>query len=292
MRTLQTIILLFVAILFGAPSHGQQPGPSATPAPATVTPPAKDGFHIYLLMGQSNMAGRDTHTLASQIDNPRVLALNAYGQWVVARDPIHAKEGRTEPGVGPGIPFALEMLKADPKITIGLVPCAVGGTPLRRWVKGADLYEKTVSRAKIAAQAGVIQGVLWHQGETDTAKKENAESYESRLARMFTNLRADLGLSDLPIVVGQLGDFLTLTPEKYPYAETVRAAIKHVSTAVPAVGYADSAGLGDKGDKLHFSADAQKEMGARFARAMRELQKHTGSAKQPPESVRAHPSYN
>ena len=274
MRAHRTILLL-LAILYCIPSHGQQPAPSATAAslaPATVTPPAKkDSFHIYLLMGQSNMAGRDTRTLASQVDNPRVLALNPDGQWIIARDPLHPRQGRIEPGAGPGIPFALEMLKVDPKITIGLVPCAVGGTSLNHWVQGADLYEKTVSRAKLAAPAGVIKGVLWHQGETDTANQKNAETYEARLTQMLKDLRVDLGLPNLPIVVGQLGEFLT--PEKYPYVDTVRAAIKHTPAVVAHVGYADSAGLGDKGDQLHFSADAQKEMGLRYAKAMQELQK-------------------
>jgi hypothetical protein len=173
-------------------------------------------------------------------------------------------------GIGPGIPFALEMLKAAPNVTIGLVPCAVGGTSLSRWVKGADLYERAVSRAKLAAQVGVIQGVLWHQGESDTSKQKNAESYEARLTQMFKDLRQDLDLPELPIVVGQLGDFLT--PEKYPYAETVRSAIKHAPSAIANVGYADAAGLVDKGDKLHFAADAENELGARYAKAMQELQ--------------------
>ena len=148
MRTLRAILLSLLAILCCTLAHGQQPDPSATSAssPVPVTPPAnKDTFHIYLLMGQSNMAGRDTRTLASQVDNPRVLALGADGQWVVARDPIHPKEGRIEPGAGPGIPFALEMLKADPKITIGLVPCAVGGTPLRRWTSASHSFRSWVA---------------------------------------------------------------------------------------------------------------------------------------------------
>jgi acetyl esterase/lipase len=243
------------------------PAPSTTPAPAIVTPPARDSFHIYLLMGQSNMVGRDTRTLASQVDNPRVLALDGEGRWVVAREPMHV--GGT--GVGPGIPFAREMLKSAPNVTIGLVPCAVGGTPLRRWVKGGDLYERALSRAKTAAQAGVVKGVLWHQGESDTNKQENAETYETRLTQMFKDLRQDLALPDLPIVVGQLGDFLT--PDRYPYVEMVRDAIGHVPAAVPGVGYAGTKGLGHKGDSLHFSAEAEKELGARFAKAMRELQR-------------------
>ena len=236
-----------------------------------VPPPARESFHVYLLMGQSNMVGRDTRPLASQVDNPRVLALDGEGRWVVAREPMHV--GGT--GIGPGIPFALEMLKADPKVVIGLVPCAVGGTPLRRWVKGGDLYERCVSRAKAAARDGHIKGVLWHQGESDTNKKENAETYETRLAQMFRDLRQDLGLPELPIVVGQLGEFLT--PEKYPYVERVRGAIGHVPAVVQGVGYADSKGLGHKGDTLHFSAEAERELGARFARSMRELQRSRGS---------------
>lgn len=84
-----------------------------------------------------------------------------------------------------------------------------------------------------------------------------------------------MGLPDLPVVVGQLGEFLT--PEKYPYVETVRRAIVHVTAAVPGVGYADSKGLGHKGDGLHFSADAAREVGARFAKAVLELRKRRAS---------------
>ncbi len=274
--------LLIVAMTSGAfavaePEEANSPAtqpassPSTRPAPLVVTPPAKENFHIYLLMGQSNMVGRDTRGLGSQAEDPRVLALDGDGQWVVARDPLHSRDGRIDPGVGPGISFALEMLKADPNATIGLVPCAVGGTSLKRWVKGADLYEKAVTRAKVAAQAGLIKGVLWHQGESDTGNQKNAETYEARLTQMFKDLRQDLALPDLPIVVGQLGDFLS--PDKYPHVDAVRGAIKHMPAVMPNVGYADSAGLGDKGDKLHFDADAEKTLGAHYAKAMQELQK-------------------
>lgn len=248
----------------------------AEPVPAPATPPAKESFDIYLLMGQSNMVGRDTTGMASQVENPRVLAVNAEGKWLVARDPIHAKDSRIEPGVGPGISFALEMLKAAPDKTLGLVPCAVGGSPLRRWVKGGDLYERALVKARAAAKDGVIRGVLWHQGESDTEDQKNAESYEARLTAMFKELRADLGSPNLPIVVGQLGDFLALQPAKHPHFETVRAAIARIPSVLPHSGYAGSAGLGHKGDKLHFSTIAEKEFGVRFARAMQGLQGNKG----------------
>jgi Carbohydrate esterase, sialic acid-specific acetylesterase len=242
----------------------------AAPAPATVTPPDGEHFHIYLLMGQSNMAGRDRRQLEQQTTDPRVLAMTPEGQWQVARDPMHQQDGRTEPGAGPGIPFALGLLKTEaPTVTIGLVPCAVGGTPLKRWVKGGDLYARALERARLASRSGTLAGMIWLQGETDSDKQPWAERYETSLAGMIANLRQDLGQPELPVVVGQIGEFLTV--EKHPYVETVRTAIRQVAATVPHVGYADSAGLGDKGDKLHYSADAQSELGARFAEAMRIL---------------------
>lgn len=239
-------------------------------SPNSATPPAKENFHVYLLLGQSNMAGRDTRELAAQVDNPRVLALAPDDRWTVARDPIHAKIGRTEPGAGPGIPFALAMLAADPRISIGLVPCAVGGSPLRRWVKGGDLYAQALARAQTASATGTLQGILWHQGETDSDKSDTADTYETRLAQMFADLRHDLGRPDLPIVVGQLGEFVA--KEKHPHVDTVRAALARIPAAVPRVGFADSAGLGHKGDALHFDAAASRELGRRLASAMLALQ--------------------
>lgn len=271
MKTFKTIAITLTTILWSTMAHGQAT-PDAPPAAVAVQPPVRESFHLYLLMGQSNMAGRDTRGLASQTTNPRILAMTPEGQWVVAKDPIHQKDGRIEPGAGPGIPFALAMIKADPTVTIGLVPCAVGGTPLKRWQKhGGDLYKRALSRAKLASPAGVISGVLWLQGESDSDKQAWAQRYEAGLGKMLADLREDLGQPDLPIVVGQIGEFLK--PDKQPYAETVRAAIKAIPGKLPNVGYADSAGLGDKGDQLHFSADAQKELGARFAKAMMALQK-------------------
>jgi hypothetical protein len=239
---------------------------------AGVKPPAKkQEFHIYLLMGQSNMCGRDTRQLATQTDNPKILALDAGGKWVVARDPMFAKIGKIEPGAGPGIPFAAKMLAADPKVTIGLVPCAVGGTKLERWVKGKDLYQNALAQAKVAGESGVISGVLWLQGESDSEKMETAGTYEERLKQMLADFRADLTHPELPIVVGEIGEFLDV--KKFPGADTVRKAIKRIPQVMEHVGFVDSTGLKDKGDKLHFDADSAGKLGERFAKEMQTLEK-------------------
>ena len=238
-------------------------------AMADPVPPPKERFHIYLLMGQSNMAGRGALDAGAAEDEPRILALAPDGSWMPARDPLHQKIGLAEPGVGPGLSFARAMLASDPAVAIGLVPCAVGGSPLKRWVKGGDLYEQALARARAAEKAGVIKGVLWHQGETDSDQLPWAASYETRLAGMIAELRHDLGRPDLPFAIGQLGDFLTA--EKHPGVDTVRAAIKSVAARVPRAGYVDSAGLAHKGDQLHFDASAARELGRRYALALADL---------------------
>lgn len=274
-RIFSIVAAMFVttAFVLGVPAEAwakEGASVSGADAPAPSLPP-RANLRVYLLMGQSNMAGRGALDAIAPADNPRILALGADGHWTVARDPLHGKVGRTEPGVGPGLSFAQAMLKSDPTITIGLVPCAVGGTPLKRWVKGGDLYEQAVARARVASVDGVLAGVLWHQGETDSDKQPWADTYEARLTRMIADLRADLGRPDLPVVVGQLGEFLT--PEKHPGVDTVRAVLKHLPTVVPHTGYADSAGLVNKGDQLHFDTASARQLGIRYAEAMLKLQK-------------------
>src|SRR5690606_744569 len=90
--------------------------------------------HIYILMGQSNMAGRGkvTERYAKQ-QHPRVTMLNQAGEWVPAMHPVHFDKP-TIAGVGPGLSFGIAMAEANPEATIALVPCAVGGTPIAKWV--------------------------------------------------------------------------------------------------------------------------------------------------------------
>lgn len=232
--------------------------------------PPKEDFGLYLLMGQSNMAGRDLAGLDEQKVDSRILAFDYDGNWRVAKDPIHRKTGRTLPGVGPGISFAKGMLDDASNSFVGLVPCAVGGSPLGRWVKGGDLYQEALARAKEASMYGTLKGVIWHQGESDADDEAEAARYQARLMETISDLRQDLGMRDLPFVVGQLGGFIS--PEIAPFRTQVDQALRNVDLAVPHVGFANSSELVDKGDGLHFNAASARELGRRFAVAMQEEQ--------------------
>lgn len=233
--------------------------------------PPKHQFHVYLLMGQSNMAGRGKMTEADRRPVERVWMLNKQNRWVPAAHPVHFDKPAIA-GVGLGIDFAKGMCREDPDVQIGLIPCAFGGTPLSRWSKGGDLYKSAVARAKVAMKDGTIKGMLWHQGESDSGTAETATTYGQRLAKMIAALRAELERPDLPFVAGKLGEFY-LRSGRSPHAATVDAALADLPNQVERAACASAEGLDHKGDQVHFSAEAMRQLGKRYAAEMIRLLK-------------------
>jgi len=234
--------------------------------------PAKESFHLYLLIGQSNMAGRGVIEEQDNQAHPRVMKFTAENTWAPAVDPLHFDKPAIA-GVGLGSSFGRAMAEAQPGVVIGLVPCAVGGTPLARWQKGKDLYEQAMVRARAALKDGTLKGILWHQGEADSAGLNDAETYAARLTTMVRDLRADLASPTVPFVAGKLGEFLAETKSGAPvHWRTVNAQIAKLPELVPQSAVVESTGLKHKGDVVHFDAGSLREFGLRYAEAMRKLQ--------------------
>jgi len=237
---------------------------------AAVTLPPKEKLHLYLLVGQSNMAGRGKLTPENRISSERVIKLENNGRWVEAGEPLHLD--KPSAGAGLGASFARKMADADPSVTIGLVPCAFGGTSLGEWMPGRYLYNQAVLRATEAMRKGVLKGILWHQGEADACSRKNAETYADRLVVMVTSLRKDLKAENVPIVVGELAPFLDRFAEKNHTMGEWRLVNEKLHEAVsrlPSCKCASAVGLNeDIGDRIHFSTASQREFGIRYAEAL------------------------
>lgn len=173
-----------------------------TPA-APVKLPAQEYFHLYLMLGQSNMSGRGAAGEEDRTPHPRVMMLTTNGVWQPAVEPV-THDRPTMLGVGPGLAFGKALAEANPEITVGLVPCSMGNSPLSRWQRGGDLHANALQRAKLAMSSGTLKGVLWHQGESDS-KPGLAETYGARLDEMIQHFRQEIGVPGLPFVAGQLG---------------------------------------------------------------------------------------
>lgn len=236
-------------------------------------PPAKK-MDLYLLIGQSNMAGRGKVDAESKKTHPRVFMLNKKGEWVPATDPLHFDKSIA--GVGPGLSFGKAMAEADPEKVIGLIPCAAGGSPLEVWKKGgywkqtnSKPYEDALRRVAMATKQGTLKGILWHQGESDS-REGRSSTYGKRLAEMFTRLRGDIDAKDVPILVGGMSDPFM---KRNPHAKTVNEALRDLPTLVKKTAYVSAEKLTLKSDNVHFDTKSERELGQRYAKAMLHLQK-------------------
>jgi len=233
----------------------------------------KDKFHLYLLAGQSNMAGRGMVESQDREIHDRVLTLRKNGTWGHAIEPIHFD--KRSAGVGPGRSFGIAMAEKDPSVTIGLIPCAVGGSSVTFWKAGKMYpatnsypYDDTIERVKRAMKDGTLKGIIWHQGESD-ATPTGSENYEGELSELFLRFRAEFKNPDLPILVGQLGQF-----ESRPWDDSwtkIDAAHRSVADAGPSIVFVTSDGLTCKPDNVHFDSASMRAFGKRYAEAYGKL---------------------
>jgi hypothetical protein len=226
--------------------------------------PPKD-LELFLLIGQSNMAGRGAVEAQDREPLARVFTLNKELQWAPAIDPLHFDKPDIA-GAGIGRSFAKALLRANPNVSIGLIPAAFGGTSLDQWKPEGKLYTDAVRRAREAMKSGRLRGILWHQGESDSGQEQDARSYRERFAAMIRQLRADLGAPDVPVVAGELGEF-----HAAPFGSVVNEQLATAPLKVPRSAFVSSNGLTDKGDKTHFDTKSLREFGRRYALAFLSL---------------------
>ena len=236
--------------------------------------PEKDSFHLFLLVGQSNMAGRGTLDELAAIPHPRVMMLTKDRTWDLATDPLHFdKPGIV--GVGLGREFAEAVAEANPKIVVGLIPCAVGGSPISSWQPGeyypptkSHPWDDAIARAQAALKEGTLKGILWHQGESDS-KPELAPAYEAALKDLIERFRSTLNAPEVPFVAGQMGIFA-----ERPWSEAkqeVDRVHRELPKSVARTGFASAEGLKHKGDEIHFDTASFRELGRRYYAAWSEL---------------------
>ena len=171
-------------------------------------PKDRSKFHIFVCLGQSNMAGgfKESHLYNDngQYDPvtdpvPRVLVYRARA-WKPAAHPLikHNKVSFSLP-----IPFAKKYLEllGHPEVKVGLVTSAYGGKQIGFFVKGNAMYPGGLSRLK---GTGTFKGVLWHQGESNTTGVGRYLCFKDALLGIVRDIRSDLDMPGLPFVTGQL----------------------------------------------------------------------------------------
>jgi hypothetical protein len=219
----------------------------------------KDKLHIYLLIGQSNMAGRAFFAPEESGVIERSYVLNGDGNWESAKNPLNRystiRKGLDKQKMNPGYMFAKTMIEKDKDVSIGLVVNARADTKISQWAKGTEFYNDALKRVETARETGILKGVLWHQGESDA---KNAE-YLDQLKTFIADLRKDLKEPNLPFVAGQVNNIKLINDQ-----------IAELPENVPYTGFVSSEGL-KTSDNTHFDAKSMRLLGNRYAIVMQKL---------------------
>lgn len=243
----------------------------------TAPPPVSGGnggndkpsavYDVFLLLGQSNMAGRGLMIDGDEkVFDDNVFLLNDEGEPVPATNPLNRyssiRKDLSAQQIGPGFSFSQEISKSTGRKVL-LVVNARGGSHINEWAVGGDFYKEAVKRAKEAMRYGKLKAILWHQGE---AGSSSPESYLDELSPIVNGLRKDLCAPGIPFIAGEIAAWHQNASKFNPVIGGIAAEIQNSD-------YVSSEGctwLKDESDP-HFSRNGQILLGKRYAEKVLEM---------------------
>lgn len=226
----------------------------------------KKELQIYLLIGQSNMAGRATVELEDSDTLEHIFLYTGIEgiEWEKAANPLNKYSSIRKKiemqKLGPGYSFAREMAEFSENKQIGLVVNARGGTKIEQWAPGTEYYNEAVKRTKAALKNGTLKGIVWHQGEGNAS---NYKIYTTKIIELIEALRTEFNSPDLPFVAGQLSQD---KPHRKPFNKMIKKLPKMLDDCA-IVSTRKTSTI----DSTHFNSKSQRLLGERYAREMQKL---------------------
>ncbi len=245
----------------------------------------KEKFLVYLMIGHSNMAGQD-YQHSDGTTMPRVwnYEWNKSKTWVLAKEtPGSRANGLSGHGAGgPSMPFLKGMAEAYPDRYFGVISNASLSATCRgentganssnlstlenRYWKGTILYNELITNAKAIQKDVTFAGVVCMLGSVEATRTPESvcSSFGADLAQMASDIRTDLGVPDLPFMMGAYeagasGSFkVTL---RLP--SIIDAQIKSLPTLLTRSAVIDSKNI-TMLDDHHYSVVGQKEFATRI----------------------------
>lgn len=222
----------------------------------------------FLMIGQSNVAGRGYLKDVGQIYDEQIKML-VNGRWQTMTEPINYDRPTSGIGLAASFAGAWRLTNEDKKI--GLIACAEGGSSLEDWEVGGALFDNAVFQSKLAQRTSTLSGILWHQGENDSFGGRSAVYYD-KLSVIIDALRQELNASEVPFILGAVGDFLNRGRYGRYFTEynEVNHALQKYANEKPNTYFVAATGLTPNQDGLHFDAVSQRKLGVRYFEAFSE----------------------
>ncbi|MHB0856372.1 MAG: sialate O-acetylesterase [Anaerolineae bacterium] len=239
---------------------------------------------LWVIAGQSNAAGFGR----GPVDDPPELGIHVFRNsecWALATHPLNestearhaANREAANPGHSPYLHCA-RLLKRALGYPIGLLPTALGGSPLSAWNPRepgpASLFENMCHIVERAG--GRVKGILWYQGESD-ADLLMAPGYALRFADAVAAWREALSAPELPVLTAQINRYYTAGTEEADRGWTMlREAQRQAAATIPGVVVVPTLDLplsdlihtGPSGNLLLADRLAQAALGAVYGRAV------------------------
>ena len=246
-------------------------------------------FYVFLCLGQSNMEGHPgiPDTDKTGVD-PRFQVLASVDFPALGREKGHwyrAVPPLCRPGCGlsPADYFGRTLVANLPKdVRVGVVSVAVAGARLQvfdhtavaayaatapDWMKGiiqtygGSPYDRLVAMAREAQKAGVIKGILLHQGESNNTE----QTWPAEVKALYTRLLADLHLdaAAVPLLVGELAN-----ADQQGGCAAMNPIIDALPHTIPTAHIVSSAGCPVHDDHVHFTPEGYRLLGRRYAEVM------------------------
>lgn len=243
-------------------------------------------FLVFLCFGQSNMEGfpgileedkgpvDPRFQMLAAVDFPSLG--RTQGQWYPAIPPLC----RPHTGLSPADYFGRTLVAHLPAATkVGIVSVAVAGSKIELFEKdrfqnyvatapgwmtniirgyGGNPYQYLVETARQAQKAGVIKGILLHQGESNSGDPQ----WPGKVKGIYDNLLQDLNLkaNEVPLVCGEL-----ISADQHGACAGMNAIIDRLPETIPTAHVVSSSGCPGRPDHLHFTPAGYRELGKRYA---------------------------
>ncbi|MGN6370756.1 MAG: sialate O-acetylesterase [Phycisphaerae bacterium] len=246
-------------------------------------------FYIFLCFGQSNAEGfpgieqQDKGPIDPRFQLLAAVDMPAFnrkkGEWSTATPPLC----RPNNGLCPADYFGRTLVaNLPPNIRVGVINVAVAGCKIElfdkdhyqayaatspTWMKGiikaydGNPYQHLVDIAKIAQHDGIIKGILLHQGESNTGDKD----WPQKVKTIYENLTTDLHLDPktTPLLAGEV-----VNADQKGACAAMNPIIDSLPQTLPNAYVISSAGCPARPDHLHFTPEAYRLLGTRYAQTM------------------------
>ena len=238
------------------PQSQQLPTAPLNPTPADIT-------DLVLVTGQSNALGADTlFDPALDASDNRTFAWTESG-WQVAD--LHQiwdlgwfprGDLVNGPSNNLSLHFGKQVASADSARVVGFILATAPGQPISHWQTDGDFFNSVRNKVSQAINElpskARIDGILWHQGESDG---RDDPAYGAALYSLIDAFRSESWYgANLPFICGETASL------------PVNAQLNRLnSDNDPNTACIAAEGLETRGDDVHFSASALRTIGRRYA---------------------------